>query len=249
MPRYTHLLFALVILCLQLPQAHAADKAPVLKIPILVYHHIRATSPYPKSTWSYKMSVSPQVFDAHMQWLHDHQYTSITLDTLVDRLQNKVALPEKPVVITFDDNNLAQYELAVPVLEKHQLIGTFYIVSNRLDHKTFLSRDQIRDMVVRGMDIQSHSVTHSTLSNLPLKKLQWELAESKRALEELTGKPVRHIAYPSVGHNAQVRAQAKLAGYVTGAIMDPRAATPASDLFKLPRIMMTDDTKLASVLP
>jgi hypothetical protein len=60
---------------------------------------------------------------------------------------------------------------------------------------------------------------------------------------------VRSVAYPSTAHNKTVRDAAKAADYTTGTIMDPRAATAKDDLFKLPRIMMRDDTKLAKVLP
>lgn len=243
------MLVSIFSLCLLTGTAAGAAPAPSPKIPVLVYHHIRPTKPYAQWTWSYKMSVTPSVFATHMQWIREHGYTSVTLDTAVEILQGKVTAPDKPIVITFDDNHLSQYEHAVPAMEQNGFIGTFYLVSNRLDKPTFMTRDQVRDLAQRGMDIQSHSVTHSTLSTLGLKALQRELTESKRVLEELTGLPIRHIAYPSVGHNAQVRTQAKAAGYVTGAIMDPRSATSATDLFKLPRIMMTDGTKLATVLP
>ncbi len=218
-------------------------------IPILVYHHIRATKPYPKSTWSYKMSVSPSVFEKQMQWLKDKGYTTITLDEYVALRSGAKKAVAKPVVITFDDNNRSQYELAYPVLSKNGQKAVFYMISNRLKNAGFLTEDEIRTMSAGGMDIQSHSVSHATMTNLSVKNLTRELTESRKTLETLLGTPVRHLAYPSTAQNQRIRTAAAAAGYVTATIMDPRNAKMTDDAMKLPRIMMTDDTVLAKVLP
>jgi peptidoglycan/xylan/chitin deacetylase (PgdA/CDA1 family) len=195
------------------------------------------------------MSVSPAVFDTQMQWIADHGYTTVTMDTAADILAGKRNDIAKPVVITFDDNNLTQYTLALPILEKYHQIAVFYLVTNRLANAGVIDAERAKDLHRRGMDVESHSVTHSTLTALSLKRLDQELVESKKTLEALLGKTVSHIAYPSTAHNKTVRAHAAAAGYVTGTIMDPRPAKGTDDLFKLPRIMMTDETRLERVLP
>lgn len=241
------------LLCITAATGFAASSSsvapqPSVRIPILVYHHIRDTKPYPTSTWSYKMSVSPSIFEKQMQWIKDHGYVTVTLDQALDQLRGKPG-PEKPVVITFDDNNRTQYTYAFPLLKKNNQIGVFYLVTNRLKNHAFILEEEVKTMAEAGMDIQSHSVTHSTLSMLNLKRLDEELAQSKKTLEAITGKSVYHVAYPSTGQNKTVRERAKAAGYTTGTIMDPRVATPKDDAYKLPRIMMTDDTNLQRVLP
>ena len=195
------------------------------------------------------MSVSPSVFSRHMQWVVDHGYTTIDLDTAAEILQGKRVGPSKPLVITFDDNNRTQYERAFPVMRNLGLTGTFYLVTNRLQNKSFILEDEVREMAQAGMSIQSHTITHATMTALSLKKLDAELSESRTTLEAITGVPVRHIAYPSTVQNATVRDHAKNAGFTTGTIMDPRNASAKDDIFKLPRIMMTDDTILQKVLP
>jgi peptidoglycan/xylan/chitin deacetylase (PgdA/CDA1 family) len=218
-------------------------------IPILVYHHIRVTKPYPKATWSYKMSVSPTVFEKQMQWLKDKGYTTITLDEYVALRSGAKKAVAKPVVITFDDNNRSQYELAYPVLARNGQTAVFYLITNRLKNPGFLTEDEIRAMSAGGMDIQSHSVTHAIMTNLAAKRLEQELADSKKTLQALVSTPVRHLAYPLTAHNQRIRAAAAAAGYVTATIMDPRNAKMSDDAMKLPRIMMTDDTVLSKVLP
>lgn len=220
-----------------------------LKIPILVYHHIRKQEGWSKATWSWKMTVSPETFEKHMKWISEHGYTTITLDTLAAIFKGEQQSPPKPIVITFDDNNLSQYEVALPILEKYKMIGVFYQVTNRLSLKGVVDAEKTKDMSMRGMDIQSHTLDHATMTNLSLKRLDEELLGSKKVLEDLTGKPVRHIAYPSTAQNKTVRERTRAAGYVTGSIMDPRPATVHDDMFKLPRIMMTDDTVIEKLLP
>lgn len=222
---------------------------PPESIPVLVYHHIRITKPYHPSTWSYKMSVSPEIFRKQMEWIRDHGYTTISLDEFAAIRNGTMQSPAKPIVITFDDNQRTQYEIAYPLLRSMGMKGVFYLVSNRLQNDSFIVEKEVREMVDAGMDIQSHSVTHSMLTNLSAVRLVEELTKSREALEAVTGKPVRHIAYPLTSHNQRVRDATRDAGYVTGTIMDPRWAKQTDDSYKIPRYMMTDDTNLSKVLP
>ncbi len=218
-------------------------------IPVLVYHHVRSTKGMDKSTWTWKMSVSPENFDKQMKHLKDNGYTTIDLTTYAQIMKGETDGPSKPVVITFDDNQPNQYDVALPILEKYGHMAVFYMVSNRIGIKGSLSAEQILDMQKRGMDIESHTISHRVLTLLPNTEIDREFAESKKTLEDLLGKPVLHVAYPGTSHNQNVRDRAKAAGYVTATIMDPRTATEKDDFFKIPRIMMTDDSNLQKVLP
>lgn len=240
-----------------MPKSSAAAMAPVahpvppehVNIPILVYHHVRKQEGWAKTTWSWKMTVSPDVFEKQMAWLKEKGYTSITLDMLMEIRQGIIASPPKPVVITFDDNNLNAYDVGVPIMEKYGMTATFYQITNHLSNTNTIDTERTKDLVARGFDIQSHTVSHATLTTVSPERLRNELVDSKRILEEITGKPVHHVAYPGTAHNQKVRDAAKAAGYVTGTLMDPRVSTENDDPFKLPRIMMTDDTNLAKTLP
>lgn len=220
-----------------------------LSVPILVYHHIRDTSPWDPSTWSWKMSVSPDIFEQQMDWIVDHNYTTITLDEYVAIREGRMTAPEKAVVITFDDNQLSTYDIGVPIMAARKIRAVFYLVANRIENSAFIGNAQIPDLLAKGMDIQSHTFSHPNLTNLSDEELDAQLVDSKRILEAATGRPVRHIAYPLTAHNTKVREHTEAAGYTTGTIMDPRNATLDSGMYKLPRIMMTDTTDLSAVLP
>jgi peptidoglycan/xylan/chitin deacetylase (PgdA/CDA1 family) len=228
----------------------STKNVPVSTVSILVYHHIRSTKGYAKTTWSWKMSVSPSVFATQMQWLKDKGYHTVSLDSAAQILKTGVSPVSKPVVITFDDNNENVFTDGYPILKKLGLTATWYLITNRFDsNPAFLTKAQIKELAAAGMDLQSHSVTHPWLTSLSEKGQRWELQESRKAIEALSGKPVRHLAYPLTMQNKTVRRVTGEEGYVTATIMDPRPATLKDDLLKLPRIMMTDDTDLKKVLP
>ena len=231
-------------------QAPAAVTPPEkLKIPVLVYHHIRKNQGWGADTWSAKMSISPEGFEKQMQWLQDRGYTTIDLDTYSGMMKGEMPGPAKPVVITFDDNHSSQYVHAVPSMEKRGYIGVFYIIAKSIGVANTMTKEQLKELSDKGHDIQSHTMTHRVLPLLGIKDLEWEFAESAKILSAITGKPVRHLAYPGTSHNATVREQLKKSGYVTGSIMDPRVATVKDDFMKVPRIMMIDATNLEKYLP
>lgn len=219
------------------------------RVPILVYHHVRPQQGWSKDTWSWKMTVTPATFERQMQWLADKGYETITLSEMTAAIRGERAMPAKPVVITFDDNNLSQYEVALPVLEKHGQRAVFYQISKYLESPNMVDNDRTLELQAKGHEIASHTMTHRALPGLNDEELRWELAESKRILEELTGRPVKHVAYPGTAHNQRVRDAAKAAGYETATIMDPVVFNQSHDWMKIPRIMMTDDTNMEKVLP
>jgi peptidoglycan/xylan/chitin deacetylase (PgdA/CDA1 family) len=217
-------------------------------IPILVYHHVRAQQGWAKSTWSWKLTVSPHKFEQQLEYLSKNGYTTISLDELVAILDGATP-PPKPVVITFDDNNLNQYTHAFPSLQKYGHMAVFYLITNLLQNDNYVNGSRAKEMYAAGMDIQSHTHTHSNMKTLSAQQIAFELNESKRLLEELLGNQVSHVAYPLTAHNQHVRDNVKLSGYDTGTVMDPRRATFESDRYKIPRILITDDTNMEKYLP
>jgi peptidoglycan/xylan/chitin deacetylase (PgdA/CDA1 family) len=219
------------------------------RVPILVYHHIRAQQGWAKTTWSWKMTVTPQTFERHMQWLVDKGYETLTLSELTSAIHGERTMPKKPIVITFDDNNLSQYDVAAPIMDAKGQKGVFFLIAKYLDSPTMVNKERALDLLSRGHQIASHTMTHRALPGLNDADTKWELEESKRVFEELTGNTVKDVSYPGTAHNQRVRDATKAAGYETATIMDPRYVTHEDDWMKWPRIMMTDDTDLTKVLP
>lgn len=141
------------------------------------------------------------------------------IDTLVNRgcrfvSLNEVGLPDT-VALTFDDGWATQYPAAL-YLARRGLRATFFLTVNNLDRSGYLTRLQVREMVRLGMIIGDHLMDHVCLTNklyvsLPdrtpenrRKFLDYQMGESQRVLQELSGQPVRELAYPNGCLDAEV---------------------------------------------
>ncbi len=94
-------------------------------VPVLCFHQLREFRP-DDSAYARTMITPPQVFTAQMQALRDGGYTPITATALVDHLQVGTALPQHPVLLTFDDGSATHHSVALPVLADLGFAGTFF---------------------------------------------------------------------------------------------------------------------------
>ena len=220
-----------------------APPAPAggVRVPILVYHSVRP-SIVGQTPIQRELEVEPAVFDRELSYLKEQGYTVIALDPLVDHLTKGTLLPSKPVVLTFDDGWENQYENALPILEKHGVTATFFVYTNALGHKHFMTWEQIKNLDARGMTIGAHTKTHPYLPKLAdPARLRDEIIGSKKALEQFLGKKVRLFAYPFGHYNEQIIAIVKEAGFAAARSTYVGAVHTKSDLYTLRSIEVSPD--------
>jgi peptidoglycan/xylan/chitin deacetylase (PgdA/CDA1 family) len=124
-------------------------------------------------------------------------------------------LPERSVVLTFDDGYAAHLSIIAPMLVRYHFTGTFFVTVNHVGTPGFLTWDQLRQLVFLGMEVGSHGLSHAPLTGLPRPSLDEELVQSKRILERELGVPIRSIAAPGGFWNAAVAEAVERAGYET----------------------------------
>lgn len=191
-------------------------------IPILMYHQV-SLDPIPAFR---KYTVTPQAFAAQMRWLALAGYVPITMDALLEnRAGRSSRLPDRPIVITFDDGFQDCVEQAGPILASHGFTAIFYLVAGLLGQTSrwlvaerglelpLVSWTDARRLVADGFQIGSHTLSHPRLADLPAAACYEELRVSRLCLEDGLGVPVRHLAYPFGSFNSTVRAMAAEAGY------------------------------------
>lgn len=178
-----------------LPIAAPAEILARREVPILCYHQIREYRPTDSRT-ARDYIVPPDVFRAQMKALADSGYHTITPDELFAYLNGAGELPEKPVLLTFDDTDLEQYTVAVPEMDKHGFKGVFFIMTVSINRPRYMSESQIRDLASKGHTIASHTWDHHNVKQY--KETDWvqQLDKPSKRLEEITGKEVRYFAYP-----------------------------------------------------
>ena len=118
-------------------------------------------------------------------------------------------LPEKAVLISFDDGYADNYTYAYPILLEEQVPGTFFVVSGTVGHDNRMTADELREMQANGMKIGSHTVSHENLAEMGEQSINFEMRESRAALEKVLGKPVYALAYPEGKVNDAVLACVK----------------------------------------
>ncbi len=182
--------------------------AGTVRVPILLYHNItdRGNNRY---------IVRVKDFRAQIEALHREGYQAITISRLAEVIRRGGNLPEKPIVITFDDGYLGVYENAFPILEEYGYVGVVYVITGTLGTEKsygYLQEQALVELSAAGWEIGSHSVSHANLKVTPL-GLGNEMLLSKETLETLLGVEVRSFAYPYAVANAWIRERAAEYGY------------------------------------
>jgi peptidoglycan/xylan/chitin deacetylase (PgdA/CDA1 family) len=174
------------------------------------------------------LSTTPDEFRRHLDLLDG--WHVLALDDAVRRLCDRT-LPERAVVLTFDDGYASVADVAWPLLRERGWPATLYAVSGYLsggkrfpwdadDSAPLLSAAALKDLHADGMAVGSHTVTHRWLPHLTAAEVRSEVTDSKHALEDLLGTPVPSFSYPMGGWNDAVVAAVKAAGYETAVTVD-----------------------------
>jgi len=161
------------------------------QIPVLCYHRIEDGK---KGDYT----VSKATFTSHMKVLADSGYHSVLPGQLYDYLVYNKSLPTKPVLITFDDSRAEHAAVAAPVMEKYGFRGVFFIMTITYDKKNYMTKEQIAGLAKAGHTVGLHSWDHTMVTKYK-EAADWqkEVAEPKKKLETITGKPVEYWAYPN----------------------------------------------------
>jgi peptidoglycan/xylan/chitin deacetylase (PgdA/CDA1 family) len=171
------------------PAAQAASDR-VATVPILLYHGIPNNSPA-----SDRYNVSLAKFEEQMKLLKDYGYKTISIQQLANHLNKGYVLPERPIVISFDDGYQNVYDNAFPIMARYGFTGTVYIVANRLQSDGFMNKKVLQALVENGWEVGSHGMTHTELTqnhNL----VRTEILQSRLDLNDALDIKVFSFAYP-----------------------------------------------------
>ncbi len=173
-----------------------------IRVPILMYHYI-SVPPEDADRYRINLSVPPDRFHQQMAYLAANSYHVIDLYDVIDALVRNTPLPERPVVLTFDDGYADNYENAYPILEEFGFKGTFFVLPELIDnrHPAYMSWEMIHEMAARGHRFESHTKNHPDLTTLGRAELIWQILGSQETLAAHLGYKPRFFAYPSGRYN------------------------------------------------
>ncbi len=204
--------------------------SPPSGIPVLNYHQINDVD-------ENMLTVSTAEFETQMAWLEENGYHSITTAELMDALEGKRPLPERPVLITFDDGYIDNYTCAFPILKKHNMKAIIFLISEYVSvYPNYLTWEQLQEMQASGIEFGSHTVDHNVLTELSPNSINHELADSKDVLERRLRRRVEFLAYPCGFTNEYIKSRVSAAGYRAAFTVNLGNVHPGDDLYALNRV-------------
>jgi len=216
------------------------------RVPVLMYHYVR-NNPEPTDRIGYGLSIEPVLFRAHVAFLAERGFTSMTVRDATRALTRGEGLPSRPIALTFDDGYADFFSEAWPILRERGMTATSYVIVDLMDRPRYLSRVQVRLLSEAGVEIGSHTFTHPDLTSLTGVRLRREVAESRLALAEIVGREVESFCYPAGQNNEATREAVRAAGYRSAVTTVHGYASAASDLAALPRVRVYGGMGVASL--
>jgi peptidoglycan/xylan/chitin deacetylase (PgdA/CDA1 family) len=186
-------------------------------VPILCYHRV--------GPGVNRMIMTPTAFAAQLEFLARNNYRVIRLRDLTDFLEGRAPLPQRAVVLTFDDGHVSAYHHVFPLLKKYGFPATFFLYTDFLNTRDGLSWAQIREMAATGLaDFQPHSKTHSNLivrrpgetDQQYRSRLDSEIRIPRDLIQRNVGNKVSDYAYPYGDANEIVLEHIAQTGYRLG---------------------------------
>src|SRR5262252_2331509 len=175
-------------------------------LPILMYHGLHADADgVPDPVYS----VDPSAFAQQLDWLVEHGFRTLRLRDL----DGGTAPPPRSIVITFDDGDISNAQIALPQLAARGMVAEFFVSADFVGRRDRLSSADLRQLVESGMGVQSHGYSHAYLDDLRAQDLEAELVQSKTWIEAAIEQPVIALALPGGRGGERERAAAVAAGY------------------------------------
>jgi peptidoglycan/xylan/chitin deacetylase (PgdA/CDA1 family) len=206
-------------------------------VPILCYHNIKnfdaSAGPMTKV-----YTVKPAAFAEQMKALSDAGYHSILPNQLYNYLVHDAPLPEKPVMITFDDTRGEQFSIGATEMNKYGFKGVFFVMTVSINRPNYLTSDQIKNLSDSGHVIAAHTWDHHMVTKYTGDDWNTQLIKPKQKLEDITGKSVAYFAYPFGLWNKEAIPKVKESGYQMAFILSTKRDS-IDPLYTIRRIIVS----------
>ncbi len=235
---------------------------PAKNIPILTYHRIVSEKDIDKRHYI-KGKMNPMVvkkrdFEKQMAYLKDNDYVTLSLNELYSFLSNEMMIPEKSVVLTFDDGYKDNYVEAYPILKEYDFRAVNFLITGTITNRVhtytpeyvqYFSAKELR----RGCDVfeyQSHTYSfHKKENNKRVKNTPYLLSKSRNEVLEDIKISIFHLsgeklgfAYPYGEYSPETIEVLKEAEFKMAFTTEERAASPKDHLYEIPRFQIFSNT-------
>lgn len=220
-------------------------------IPVLMYHRV-TDDPVPAlAQWA----VSPASFRAQMEWLAANGFTALRLHEFEDHVWNGTPLPQRPVLITFDDGYVDTGEIAVPLLQEFGHPATIFLPTGHVGGTAIwdsafgpppplMGWTQIEQLATQGFDFAPHTVVHKRLTAFDFKGLQPELTAPADEIAARFGRGMHALAYPYGAFDEPTQRAALAVGCRLAFTTQYGKWQPGCNVMAIPRLEVRWETTL-----
>jgi len=187
--------------------------------PIIMYHHIHPEFVKSSDAILAGLTVTPAKFEADLLEFQKKGYTTVFPQEFFEEFTKDESKRIKdPIILTIDDGYVDNYEYAYPLLKKYNMKAIIYVIPNKVGitegNNIYLTWEQMKEMRASGLvEIGSHTMDHKDLSTLSKRDQTYQIAESKKIIEEKLDMKVNDLCYPYGRYNPTSMEVAKEAGF------------------------------------
>ena len=227
------------------PQTQISFKSQGQRVPVIMYHDVIAVRD--KNAQWYDCSVDE--FEDQMKALSDRGAKPISVAELYKHFTEGTVLPDKAVVLTFDDNYQGFYDRAWPILQKYKFPAMMFVhtgfVGNTEGLHPKMTWDTLRTLLKDPLfSVGSHTISHpDDITQIPVDDQIKEIGESKKTLEKELKISVDFLAYPNGNNNSATQELAKTAGYKMAFSIVNGPAEESPTIFSVNRYVHTRTDK------
>lgn len=223
------------------------------RMPILAYHRVAVDAPARLSRYA----IAADQFEAQLRWLRDYGFAGVSLQMFEDAVWQGAPLPERPVMITFDDGYGDNRTAALPLLRKYGLPATIFLVTDHVGGRAewdaaygptaaLLDWDEIRHMAGQDIGFGAHSAAHLPLTGLAPAELVADAGRARKAIEDVLGTACTAFAYPYGEHDEPVSRAMLDGGYALGFTCEPKVWERSDKVMRIPRIEIFSDMDMTA---
>ncbi|MBO6711886.1 MAG: polysaccharide deacetylase family protein [Balneola sp.] len=196
-------------------------------------------------------------FRKQLEVLEKFNYTPITFEDYSLHTQNLLRLPQKPVIITFDDGYVDTYDVAFPIMKEFGMNGVLFALGNRsiltnkwdedqedISRAELMNNEQLVELHKNGFEIGAHTLNHPNLKDLSPEDCYEEISNSKVVLESIIGEKVRTFSYPYGFVNKRLKKLVAKSGFDFACGVYSGPVTFSEDLMEIRRLEVKNTTSV-----
>lgn len=205
-------------------------------------------------------TVKKERFRQQLKLIDSLNFTPITFMDYQLYLEDQLTLPEKPIILTFDEGHLDTYEVALPILREFGMKAVIYVIGNRSqryalwnqnhenDECPLMTNEQILRAREDGFEIGAHSMNHTKFTNLGKEELHEEVVGSKKSLEALLDETILSFAYPYGLHDQRAYTIVRNSGFKFACGVQTGPPGFGDDIFDIRRLAIGNNVGRAQFL-